>query len=153
VIAKPLTPPTVQQQFVQCALVASTCFVWRGTWYFWDLVVGLGIGGALGSLFVGVVVIILTRWCPKTSDLCPPSEGIGLKDKSARMLFHVAVAAGVCLYWRGWWSIADNIIGKLLPAMVDCIVSFFIGCLGLIVINCSHLGKLGILDYTTLAAG
>jgi hypothetical protein len=117
------------------------------------LVAGSSIGSAFGALFVGGVAIILFRWCTQTSGLYPPYGGIDSKDKFFRVIFHWLVVACVSLYWRGWWSILDNVLGVYTPAIADCIVTLFMGCAGLAVINCTSLGKGGIMDYTTLEKG
>mmetsp|Transcript_65228 Transcript_65228/g.131200 ORF Transcript_65228/g.131200 Transcript_65228/m.131200 type:complete len:157 (-) Transcript_65228:384-854(-) len=143
---------TFQQQSLQFVNVAATCFVWRATWYAWDLFVGLGAGSALGSLLAGATVIIMSRWC-KTSELSPASEGRDVKDRTLRVLYLFVLTAGICLYWRGCWSLADNFLGGNLPIRIDLVVTMAIGCLTLATVNCSGIGKHGILDYTALSGG
>mmetsp|Transcript_74016 Transcript_74016/g.149132 ORF Transcript_74016/g.149132 Transcript_74016/m.149132 type:complete len:166 (+) Transcript_74016:117-614(+) len=152
-IGNPSEPPTVKSQAIQFALIASTIFVWRGVWKSWTLGAGAGVGSAFGSLFVGGVFIILFRWCTQTSELSPPYGGKSAQDRTARVIFNIVVIACVSLYWRGWWSIADNVLGRYLPPIADCCVTLFIGIMGLAALNCTELGKQTILDYTALEKG
>ena len=153
--ARRSSPPGAVDQLVHLLVVLASCCVWRGAWLLWDWRFGTGVVSAVGSILVGTTVLTCGRNVSFLRGLLPVVEGSTAADKVCRQIWQVLlVGFGVTMFWRGWWSIMDNLLPLVFTdASLDACASLLIGITLLVVVNFTILGSYGVIDDIALEGG
>mmetsp|Transcript_32342 Transcript_32342/g.37950 ORF Transcript_32342/g.37950 Transcript_32342/m.37950 type:complete len:206 (+) Transcript_32342:99-716(+) len=146
--------PRVMDLIAQSSMVASAAWMWRATWYCWDFKFGIGLGSALGSLALGIFMIVTSRSSRSLRKLLPVKDAKTSKEWILRIINCWIVIVGVCLFWRGCWSFTDNVLPVLVSSKTaELIVCFCLGAFCVAFLNLPYMNQYSLHDQIALMGG